>query len=260
MKIGIAQLHMSLTLHDYTDVICHSIATFKAQDVDMVIFPEGATTGFNTGLLHTSDDELRRRIQAIGHCCNATETACFLPTRIPRAAHQAQGHVGALFISPGAPLQEFHKIGLTKSEAQHVLPGTHSQRLFTYRDHLFGVLFCREMYDPCDQYFSRDSHPEVILWPSFYAWHNDLNWKHPDYRPEHDYAARLLEHNTHWRSTIIQANWAWDLPASLSHMTSGSVIVLPNNTVDTRFVGSAPANMLVTLQPSGLPAIDAIGK
>lgn len=177
LRLGFAQTHNH---YDYAlnfQSIQQAIEAFAEKNVDLVLFPECATTGYNRGLLKIDSEKLLGLIDKIKDLAKKNSISIVLPTPMP----SAEGFTNSVLIidSEGKIDKRFDKIGFQKGEDRLFVVGTPHSRTLEFKGHKLAVVICFEMEIDPTLYLHADEKYDLIFWPGFYATENGEAWEHP---------------------------------------------------------------------------------
>ncbi|MCP4807121.1 MAG: carbon-nitrogen hydrolase family protein [Proteobacteria bacterium] len=229
MKLATVQFPMHTTVDGNVAEIEDALVRLGEQlDVQAVLFPECALTGFHRGLPALCRGQVlldaRTKLQAV---VDRTGVTALFGT--PHLVGKGVRNTLAV-LTPDAPPRFLPKIGLTESESRFFSPG-HHRLVFDLHGLRATAVLCREVLDApqldCD----------LILWPSYIQWDGG-----PD-----DYiegAKRLAQASG---AHVVQSNWPSSLNEPHTRGMGGSVHLGPDGALKARMARDKPDTLVIDL-------------
>jgi predicted amidohydrolase len=203
LRIGIAQIHNHFDYGANLRGIESALRVHADGKADLVLFPECATTGFNTGMKNLSEEGIRATVCAVQDLARAHGLSVALPTPWPAGGGKFFNSV-LLINERGEIAQVFSKIGFQRGEERLFLSGAPHPRCFELKGYKVGVLICIEAsHDPWS-YLKQDDAPDVILWPGFYSCAPGTTWSDDPTKE----ARQIRSNIAHWKAPLLQATCA----------------------------------------------------
>lgn len=204
LRIGIAQTNNSYNLEENLFSITRAIEIHANNSVDLVLFPECATTGYNRGLLQIDETKVNLAITRVRELARELGLSIALPSPWPRGDGKFYNSL-LIIDSFGEIIHRFDKVGFQRGEEKLFVPGNPEQtRVFTHKGHRVGVLICIETANDSWSFLRPEDNCDVILWPGFYATKPEQTWANSDSPDDHQVKANLSA----WNSSLIQATCA----------------------------------------------------
>lgn len=223
LKIGIAQIPMYWTVKENTETICKTIT--DNQDVDVIVFPELAITGFHRSIKEETQASLiTAALDKISVQCLESNTLTFVGhpfiknNKIYNAysAINEQGNIDLVW----------KKVGLTPSEATFFEAGV-NRTVLNHPLGSFSSIFCREASDVnlvVGELLSKS--PSYIIWPSYIGdAKKEKNMTDINYDLGTKSIAKQLS------AKVIQCNWAHSLNEPSRCGLGGSKIFSTNGDI-----------------------------
>ncbi len=220
IKIGISQLENSTDQTTNIKTIERHLNAYESHDVDVVVFPECALSGFSAKFERRTEQQLLSSISFAKNWSERNEALIILPSAY--VGNDGQIINGGWLVN--GPLTEpFYKVGLTESEkrffASVASPG---KRSFKIRGVDCALVICREIDDPSNTYVNS---PDLVIWPGYYNWLT-TPWQQPE-------GAARLNTASNWGVPLIQCNWAKNVGTnSAAAPSGGSVVAIGDELVD----------------------------
>jgi predicted amidohydrolase len=242
LKIGVAQTQNSIEIEENFTSIASFLKCFEKTDVQLVVFPECALSGFSAKIKECSIDRLHPHLESVRHWSLRTGIQVVLPTAI---FEQGQVYNSGFWIH-GNEIRRFQKLGLTESEERFfsVAPDNR-QKVFEVNGYKCALLICREAQLPAATYFA-PGEADLVLWPGYWGWTAQSIWGplSEENRPN-----SVFENMSLWKTPIIQANFARNnLGDTRSTGPEGlSVVVDESNILQYRAPQKQESAFVVTL-------------
>ncbi|MGE5396498.1 MAG: carbon-nitrogen hydrolase family protein [Chitinophagales bacterium] len=146
MRVGAAQMYISNDIKINEAMILKMIIEAAEREVELVAFPEMSLTGFYLPTLTGYDyqDDLARALDRI--TLQAEKLGMGIIIGRP-SSENGQVFNSASIILPGGINYRYDKNNLIAEEEKYFSPGNRSLN-FTYKDHSFGVIICRDQNYP----------------------------------------------------------------------------------------------------------------
>lgn len=203
IRIGLAQIENHFEYEANLRGILRAVELHARKGSELVLFPECATTGFNTGLKKIDWDGVQWALEEIRAAARKHQISLALPTPWKRDDGKFLNSV-LIIDETGGIKQRFDKRGFQKGEERLFVPGDRQAREFEIKDARMGVLICIEAsHEPWD-YLDANQSYDCILWPGFYAVTPGVTWSDgsaPDDR-------KTRENCSSWRVPLLQATCA----------------------------------------------------
>jgi predicted amidohydrolase len=145
MKIGVAQLDLSGSIHRNTRKIEEYTAKSLEQEIEVLAFPETALTGYiYRDFLEVEQDEVEIALAHIQAKIKNTNLCLIVgtPLRVDERLYNS-----AVVLLPDGRRFVYHKRYLTSYESDYFSPGDRNL-VFDHRGHKIGVLVCRDQNRP----------------------------------------------------------------------------------------------------------------
>jgi predicted amidohydrolase len=203
LRIGIAQIHNHFLYERNLECIRRALETHSKNSTELVLFPECATTGYNTGMIKIDEAGVRASVEAIQGFAREYKIAVALPT--PWPSDEGKFFNSLLLIDDeGKISHQFNKVGLQRGEEKLFTRGTPHSRSFEFKGHKIGIIICIESMDDAWTYLNQSDEADVVLWPGFYAPTPAITWS--------DFAGfegrKLRENVEAWGVPVLQATCA----------------------------------------------------
>ena len=203
LRIGIAQTanHYEYDLNQ--QAIVRALEVHAKNAVDLVLFPECATTGYNRGLLTIDEPKLRAMIETIQAQARRLKIAVAVPTPWPRGDGKFFNSL-MLISESGEIIQRLDKVGFQRGEDRLFVPGEPCSRAFNFKGTRVGVLICIEASNGAWSFLKPEDQCDVILWPGFYGNKPGQRWEH--YESPDD--LKIKANIGSWKSAMVQVTCA----------------------------------------------------
>jgi len=201
LRIGVAQIDNHFQYEKNLAAIERAIAIHaSAKSTDLLLFPECAVSGYNTGLAKVDVDELQTSLSRIRDFSRRHSMPLALPT--PRPDGQGK-YFNSVMLTDGQGqiVNRFDKAGLHRGEERLFIPGLPHHRGFELSGHRVGVLICIEAAHDAWTYLDPKNSPDVILWPGFYGMPPLQTWADSQ-RPDD---LKVKRNFSAWCAPVIQA-------------------------------------------------------
>jgi predicted amidohydrolase len=203
LKIGVTQIKNSANIEENYHTIQKALKVFESTDVDVILFPECALSGFTGKLNGCTLDLLDDYLTDIESWSKRNNKFVFLPTALV-----SEGKVfNTGFLFGNQKTQRFYKQGLTESELTFFsTPSEDSNKIFTIKGYNLAILICIEAeLDPWK--FFKEGDADIILWPGYWGWEKGETWKElkKDGEPN-----LTFENMKKWKVPLIQSNFAFN--------------------------------------------------
>ncbi|MDG0816450.1 carbon-nitrogen hydrolase family protein [Bdellovibrio svalbardensis] len=202
IKIGVAQIANTTSVERNFTAVKRMLARFENKEVDVVLFPECALSGFSARMKECTESVVRPYLEEIHNWSFQTGIHVVLPTAI---VQEGQVFNSGFWISPRNKTQ-FYKLGLTDSEKKFFsVPEESTPKVFSVKGYSFGVLICMEAQLQPWSYFAREE-VDAILWPGYWGWTATCQWAANNEEKEN-----LVHRNVkEWQKPLIQSNFAFN--------------------------------------------------
>ena len=122
LNVAAAQLKAGLPIASYIDRICRRIAECAQQQVDLVVFPECSTIGYDPSIIKGNEDEIRSGIRSIRRA--AAQAGCYAVVGTP-TFRGGKTYNSALLIDPDGNIScRYDKVHIWPGgESRHFAPG-----------------------------------------------------------------------------------------------------------------------------------------
>ncbi|RYU47534.1 carbon-nitrogen hydrolase family protein [Aliivibrio finisterrensis] len=217
MKVGIAQMPMDWTIEGNAKTICNIVT--KNYDLDVLVFPELAITGFHRDIRNQAHQHLvENALNEISIQCQLSDTLVFIGYPLNENnkvynAYTAINEQGTLAIV-------WRKVGLTPSECTFFESGD-QRSILEHPLGTFSSYLCREASDVnwiIEQLSSQS--PSYILWPSYIGEaESSINAESTNYDAGSKKIAQSLS------TMVIQCNWPNSLNNPNDNGLGGSKII-----------------------------------
>lgn len=189
------------------EAISSSIRIHAANQVDLVLFPECAITGYNTGILKVDHCKILESVKVVQDLAKAHKIFVALSTPWPDGSGAL--HNSVLLVSSEGDIQEiFRKIGLQKGEEKLFTAGENHQRTFILNGYKVGIIMCVETSHEPWAYLKKSDAVDLIFWPGFYASaEEDLGKDSSLSKSVSDQKVRD-NHLNHWQVPLLLVNCA----------------------------------------------------
>ncbi|USH04981.1 hypothetical protein K6Q96_17260 [Grimontia kaedaensis] len=222
MKVGIIQMPMAWSLEENVAEISRLCARFNR--LDLLIFPELATTGFHREVLnHSNEQTTRRAIDFLASSAYQARVNIMVGT--PTYSDDAIYNSYLLLGRCGTLLSQWHKVGLTQSERRAFSEGS-GRNNYSLNGLDIGVVICREI-DDLDWFLTEISPnmPDIIVWPGYMeAAPRSLSGSKRDQATDAK-APKAISEATN--AILIQCNWPHALNFTEGKPLGGSQIIKP---------------------------------
>ena len=217
MKIGIAQIPMDWTVEGNTKTICNIVS--KNHDLDILVFPELAITGFHRDIKNQAQQHLvESALNEISIQCQLSNTLVFVG--YPLNENNKVYNVYSAINEQGTLEIVWRKVGLTPSECTFFESGD-KRSIFEHPLGTFSSYLCREASDVnwVVEQLSVQS-PSYILWPSYIGQpESSVNTESTNYEEGSKKIAQSLS------AMVIQCNWPNSLNNPNDNGLGGSKII-----------------------------------
>lgn len=180
IRLGIAQTNNSYDFEDNLKSICRAIEVHSKAAVDLVLFPECATVGYNLNLLQIDQTKITVAVKQVQELAKRFNILVALPT--PWPSGDGKFYNSLLVINGrGKIVFQLNKVGFQKGEDKLFVPGDINQpRVFQHKGHRVGFLICIETTNDAWSFLRPRDDCDVILWPGFYATKPEQTWATSD--------------------------------------------------------------------------------
>ncbi len=200
LRLGIAQTNNHYDYILNRQAISRAMEIHSKHSVDLVLFAEAVTTGYNCGLFTIDESKLNDTIQVVIDLAKKLKIAVALPTPWPTGNGKFFNSL-LLIDEAGKILHRFDKVGFQKGEEKIFTPGELKSRCFSYKGYQIGVLICIEAECGAWDFLKPSSACDLILWPGFYGMHPGETWETANAAEYLKVKLNLKE----WKSALIQA-------------------------------------------------------
>jgi predicted amidohydrolase len=146
LRVGAAQTFITDQVETNTETVLLMAENAARMGVQLLVFPEMCLNGYHPKTLtqQNIDDQLKTAIDKISRKAAKLEIGLI----VGRAVFaDSKLYNAATVILPDKTTYTYYKNNLTSAEEKYFTPGT-KQLSFTYRDHRFGVIICRDQNYP----------------------------------------------------------------------------------------------------------------
>lgn len=191
---------MSWQLSTNTDFICQTIKSFA--HLDILVFPELATTGFHRNLPKVTKEQSEGALDQIATSCSIHNIVAFVGH--PSWQEDKIYNTYSCINEQGELAVSWAKIGLTDSEKTFFTAGV-TRQIWPHSLGRFGSFICREANDAAwvvEQFKAQQA--DILFWPSYIG----LTSTSPKAKSElsrFDQDAANIAHNLN--TVVIQCNW-----------------------------------------------------
>ncbi|ODQ01425.1 hypothetical protein BGK46_16760 [Salinivibrio sp. SS2] len=217
MKVGIAQMPMDWTVEGNTKTICNVVN--KNHDLDVLVFPELAITGFHRDIKNQAQKHLvDNALNEVSIQCQLSNTLVFIG--YPLNENNKVYNVYSAINEMGTLEIVWRKVGLTQSECTFFESGD-KRSILEHPLGTFSSYLCREASDFnwVVEQLSVQS-PSYILWPSYIGQSEfSVNTESTNYEEGSKKIAKSLS------AMVIQCNWPNSLNNSNDKGLGGSKII-----------------------------------
>lgn len=205
LKIGIAQINNHFDLSENLRSILRAIDVQSQNKADLVLFPECAITGYNTGILKVDREAIVDAVQKVKKLAKERKINVALPTPWPNDS--GNFHNSILFISEHGEIAAiFNKIGLQRGEERLFVSSNSHKRVFEIKEHKIGIIICIETSHHPWAYLKETDQADLIFWPGFYAVTEEdanLDWSTSKSDSDKKVRDNLM---SHWRAPLLHVN------------------------------------------------------
>src|SRR4051812_9829186 len=128
-RLGLAQIKNTFSYQTNLSSILASLELHSKHGVDLVSFPECATTGYNTRLLQVDIEGIQSIVSQTQDAAKHLGLCVALPTPWPRNDGKLLNSV-LIINNEGDITHQFNKIGFQKGEDRIFVPGEPHKRYF----------------------------------------------------------------------------------------------------------------------------------
>lgn len=198
-RLGIAQTDNHYDYNLNLQSICRAMKIHSKHSVDLVLFPECVTTGYNLGLRAINESKLNKTVDTVTKLCKKLNLAVALPTPWPTG--DGKFFNSLLIINEiGEIIHRFDKIGFQQGEEKLFVPGKNQSRSFLYKGYEIGVLICIEAENGAWDFLKQTTKHNMILWPGFYGMPHGTTWETAD---SEEYL-KIKQNLKKWKTALIQ--------------------------------------------------------
>lgn len=216
IRIGVGQISTTSNIESNTRKIINALEFQKTNMSRLVVFPEFSLTGYGQFLEYIDSERLSRGIDEIIKKSKSLNIAVALP--IIRFKNDRK-YNSVLMIDNGEVIGSIDKVGLGSGFESRIFDIGENRSRYILLDGLkIGIMLCREMAHNSYHYLNELDLPDVILWPSVYAWPRAIDWNHPQV----EWVKRVKSNIDIWNIPVIQSNLVLPLPLS-DLITGGSI-------------------------------------
>ncbi|MUJ20610.1 carbon-nitrogen hydrolase family protein [Aliivibrio fischeri] len=217
MKVGIAQMPMDWTVEGNTKTICNIVT--KNHDLDVLVFPELAITGFHRDIKNQAQQHLvENALNEISIQCQLSHTLVFIG--YPLNENNKVYNAYAAINEQGTLAIVWRKVGLTPSECTFFESGD-KRSVLEHPLGTFSSYLCREASDVnwvIEQLSSQSL--SYTLWPSYIGEaESSINAESTNYDAGSKKIAQSLS------AMVIQCNWPNSLNNPNDNGLGGSKVI-----------------------------------
>lgn len=200
LSIGVSQIQNNLDVSVNLSSVLNALKVFHVAGADLVLFPECALTGFSSLVKNTNYNLVQDAVVQIREHVDKLGLAAIVPTAwlLDGAFYNC-----GFYFQPGIAPVQFFKEDLTESETKFFIPQVNSLRSFEVNGVKLGILICIEAaLDPW-KYYSKETLPDVLLWPGY--WGNKVTtWDANNAKDSYKVFKNMLS----WKRPLIQATFS----------------------------------------------------
>ena len=216
IRIGVSQIASTSNIEENTEKIMNALEKQNESDVRLVILPEFSLSGFGRFVEFIDQKRLNIAINKIIKKGQQLMIAVALP--IIRFENDKKFN-SVIMIDKGEILGVVDKVGLGSGFESRIFESGENQSRSILIDGIkIGIILCREMAHDSYEYLNEHDLPDLIVWPSVYAWPESINWNNP----EVSWVRRVKDNIDRWNIPVIQSNLVLPLPNS-TMITGGSI-------------------------------------
>lgn len=200
IKVGVVQTKNSTDHQTNFESILNFLAKFEKVEVDLILFPECALSGFAASIQNCKLEILEKYFLQVAEWTRTFKKDVILSSAIIEDKIFNSG-----FIFSNGDRTRFYKNGLTESEKRFFAsPEIQSQKIFKCKDYKYALLICIEAeHEPTTYFNSGDA--DFILWPGYWGWKKIDNWSEVKNFKEHN---KVFENMFSWKIPLIQSNFS----------------------------------------------------
>lgn len=204
LTIATVQIKNSTNTQGNFATILNFLKLFETQEVDLILFPECALSGFSAAIKDCTAEALEIYFKQIEEWSRVHQKDVILPT----AMVEENKNFNSGFHFQQGRRQRFYKVGLTESEVKFFsTPQTLTPKVFECKGFKFALLICIEAEHPAWTYF-KPTEADFILWPGYWGWEPEDDWsEHKKSKKEENLIYKNMQE---WQLPLIQANFAYN--------------------------------------------------
>lgn len=205
LKIGAAQLPNATDIEENVRRLEAAMRELAELGVRLVLFPECYLTGFSAKLQGSRPELLDPYIDR----ARAFATELGIVAVLPTAYEVEPGWIENRGYWIGSGYDErFAKTGLTESEQRFFSkPACAGARVIELDGARIGVVVCREVADAPAELFGEGVELDVLLWPGYWRWDPEVDWRRGGGGELMDGAYDLV---ARYNAPLIQSNFCYN--------------------------------------------------
>lgn len=248
LTIALLQLPNSTNIENNTARALQALVMCEREGANLIVFPECFLTGFTAKLDPCTPEDLEPSLEAI-ELAAAGLGVCVL---LPSARMSAEGRVENMgWWLGGLARHAFYKAGLTDSELRFFAKPEHpGARIFEVCGHRVGLILCREVADPIEDYIEAPEQLDCLVWPAYFKWDEAFVWSGDEGDGLMAGAYALVER---LGIPLLQANYSGNDETTIraTGPDGRSVVIARDNTLALLGAASTPSAILVEVSREG---------
>jgi predicted amidohydrolase len=191
MIIAVCQIKNTKNIEQNTESIFNELNKLYSKNIDIILFPEGAISGFHSKADIPSLSDIQNYLDLIQGFSAYKQTEVFLPSFLKKE----DGIYNSVIRISAKEIKVYDKRGLTDSESSFFEEGRVHNRVLEIKNKKIGLLICREVEDSHDTYMQE--RVDFILWPTY--WGREL---------DEPVSSLLLKNQKKWQAALFQSNYS----------------------------------------------------